>query len=104
MCGSVLGRSHARRAWCRDGLRERIVPLERIAEARGRGQGGGLLKIADPRTVERVSTTYLGKVVEAEGDDLAIEVGTDDTRVKVVRERPEDSDRQAADRAAKATR
>ncbi|MDE0408372.1 MAG: ATPase, T2SS/T4P/T4SS family, partial [Alphaproteobacteria bacterium] len=63
-------------------LRERIVPLERIAEAWGRGKGGGLLELADPRTVERVHDVF-AKAVEAEGDDLAIEVGTEDTRVKV---------------------
>lgn len=63
-------------------LRERIVPLERIAAAWGRGKGGGLLELADPRTVERVFDGF-AKVVEAEGDDLAIEVGAEDTRVKV---------------------
>ncbi len=62
-------------------LREQIVPLERIAAAWGRGEG--LLELADPRTVERVHDAF-AKAVEAEGDDVAIEVGTEDTRVKVV--------------------
>ena len=63
-------------------LRERIVPLERIAEARGRRRGAGLLELADPRTVERVYDAF-EKAVEVEGDDIAIEVGLEDTRVKV---------------------
>ncbi len=64
-------------------LRERIVPLERIAAAWGRGKGEGLLELADPRTVERVFDVF-AKAVEVEGDDVAIEVGTEDTRLKVV--------------------
>ena len=63
-------------------LREEIVGLERIAAAWGRSRGEGLLKIADPRTVDRVFGMF-ERAVEAEGDDLAIEVGIDDTRVKV---------------------
>ena len=63
-------------------LREQIVPLERVAEAWGRVRGEGLAKIADPRTVDRVFDIF-AKAVEAEGDDLVIEVGTEDTRVKV---------------------
>ena len=63
-------------------LREEVVPLERIAEAWGRVRGEGLLEMADPRTVDRVYDMF-AKAVEVEGDDLAIEVGTDDTRVKV---------------------
>ena len=42
-----------------DRLREQTVPLERIAEAWGRGRGEGLLEIADPRTVDRVEADRL---------------------------------------------
>ena len=63
-------------------LREEVVPLERIALAWGRGRGEGLLKIAAPRTVDRVFEAFAA-VLEAEGDDLAIEVGTEGTRLKV---------------------
>ena len=63
-------------------LREEIVPLEGIAAAWGRERRDGLLEMADPRTVDRVFEAF-AKAVEAEGDDVAIEVGAEDTRIKV---------------------